>query len=44
MQGKLVGMCLGFKKTEETIRIYEETRDKTDNDFNQHNEVVTHFY
>ena len=44
MQGKLVDMSLQFKKTEETIRIYEETHDKTDNNFNQHITELLHIF
>ena len=36
LQGKLSEAYCGFKKIEEIIHIYEETRGKTDNDFNQY--------
>ena len=36
LQGKLSEAYCGFKKIEEINHIYEETRGKTDNDFNQY--------
>ena len=36
LQGKLSEAYFGFKKIEEIIHICEETRGKTDNDFNQY--------